>query len=122
MKVDIKKGNLSAYRGEAIVVCHFEDSRKLQAAALQLDSSSGGVWRGAQNRGLHRKARTGLRDLHAGALPVRRIVLLGLGKRKDFDPEKLRRPSRRRPDNPRAGHPAFAASLASLTGPAVWKT
>ena len=43
MKVQVKKVKPEAYRGEAIVVCQFEDSKKLSGSARQLDRSSGGL-------------------------------------------------------------------------------
>jgi len=119
MKVDVKKGSPSAFRGEAIVVCHFEDSRKLAGAALQLESSSGGclgeVLKTGDFTGKHAQVSV---IYTRGALPVRRIVLLGLGKKKDFDPEKLRRAFSKAARTIRElGIPAFAASLDSVDGP-----
>ena len=119
MKVDVKKGSPSAYRGEAIVVCHFEDSRKLGGAALQLERSSGGllgeVIKSGDFTGKHAQVSV---IYTRGALPVRRIVLLGLGKKKDFDPEKLRRAFSKAGRAIRdLGVPGFAASLDSVDGP-----
>ncbi len=92
MKVQVKKGSPAAFRGEAIVVCHFEDSRKLGGAALQLERASGGligeVIKSGDFTGKHAQVSV---IYTRGALPARRIMLLGLGKKKDFDPEKLRR-------------------------------
>src|SRR5512139_858209 len=119
MKVDVKKGSPSAFRGEAIVVCHFEDSLKLAGAAHQLESSSGGclgeVLKTGDFTGKHAQVSV---IYTRGALPVRRILLLGLGKKKDFDPEKLRRAFSKAARTIRdLGIPAFAASLDSVDGP-----
>ncbi len=92
MKVQVKKVKPEAYRGEAIVVCHFEDSRKLTGAAHRLDRISGGllgdVMKCGDFTGKHAQLSV---NYTRGALPVRRVLLLGLGKKKEFDLEKLRR-------------------------------
>ena len=38
MKVQVKKGDPAAFRGEAIVVCHFEDSKKARRGSLSARS------------------------------------------------------------------------------------
>ena len=43
MKVQVKKGDPATFRCEAIVVCHFEDSKKLAGAADRLDRCSEGL-------------------------------------------------------------------------------
>ena len=92
MKVDVRKGNPAAARGEALVVCHFEDSKKLAGAALQLDRASKGLLAEVIKSGDFTGKLSQVSVVYTrGALPVRRVVLLGLGKRKEFDPEKLRR-------------------------------
>ncbi len=92
MKVQVKKGNPAAFRGEAIVVCHFEDSRKLAGAARQLDRSSGGLIGEVMKNGDFTGKHGNVSVLYTrGALPVRRVLLLGLGKKKEFDLDKLRK-------------------------------
>jgi len=92
MKVDVRKGNPAVARGEALVVCHFEDSKKLVGAALQLDRASKGLLAEVIRSGDFTGKLSQVSIVYTrGALPVRRAILLGLGKRKELDPEKLRR-------------------------------
>ena len=119
MKVDVKKGSPAAFRGEAIVVCHFEDSRKLEGAALQLERSSGGLLGEVIKSGDFTGKLAQVSVIYTrGALPARRVLLLGLGKKKEFDPEKLRRAFSKAARAIRElGIPGFAASLDSVDGP-----
>jgi leucyl aminopeptidase len=92
MKVQVKKTKPEAYRGEAIVVCHFEDSRKLAGSAYRLDRSSGGLLGEVMKSGDFTGKHAQMSVIYTrGALPARRVLLLGLGKKKEFDLEKLRR-------------------------------
>jgi len=92
MRVQVKKTKPEAYRGEAIVVCHFEDSKKLAGSAYLLDRSSGGLLSEVINSGDFTGKHAQLSVIYTrGALPARRVLLLGLGKKKEFDLEKLRR-------------------------------
>ena len=92
MKVEVKKCSPSSFRGEAVVVCHFEDAKKLAGAALELDRQSGGILADLIRRGDFTGKHSQVAVVYTrGALPVHRILLLGLGKKKEFDLEKLRR-------------------------------
>jgi len=92
MKIEVKVCSPSSYRGEAIVVCHFEDSSKLDGAALELDRHSGGILGDLIKRGDFTGKLAQVSVVYTrGALPAYRVLLLGLGKKKDFDLEKARR-------------------------------
>jgi len=92
MKVEVKQGSPAAFRGEAMVVCHFEDSRKLAGAALELDRQSGGMIGDLIRRGDFTGKPAQVSVVYTrGALPVYRILLIGLGQKKEFDLEKARR-------------------------------
>jgi leucyl aminopeptidase len=118
MKVQVKKGNPATFRAEAMVVCHFEDSKKLTGAAYQLDRSSGGllgeVIKSGDFTGRHAQVSV---IYTQGALPVRRVLLLGLGKKKELDLEKMRRAFSKVARSVRdLGLSEFAISLDSLDG------
>ena len=91
MKIRVQRGNATAYRTEALVALHFEDGILAQEPAGLVDRASGGqignlIASGDFRGKLYQTAviRTG------GAMLARRIVVVGLGKRADFNLEKLR--------------------------------
>ena len=92
MKVRVKKGDPAAFRGEAIVVCHFEDSKKLAGAAYRLDRSSKGLLGEVMKSGDFTGKHAQVSVIYTrGALPARRVLLLGLGKKKEFNLERVRK-------------------------------
>jgi leucyl aminopeptidase len=92
MKVQVKKGDPAAYRTEAIVVCHFEDSKKLAGAAYRLDRSSEGLLGEVMKSGDFTGKHAQVSVIYTrGALSTRRVLLLGLGKKKEFDLERMRK-------------------------------
>lgn len=91
-KVEVRKASVTEYRGELIVVCHFEGAKKLEGAALALDRASGGILSDLLNHGDFTGKHAQVSVVYTrGALPVHRVLLLGLGKKKECDLEKLRR-------------------------------
>ena len=91
-KVEVRKASVTEYRGELIAVCHFEDARKLEGAALELDRASGGILGDLLKHGYFTGKHAQVSVVYTrGALPVRRVLLLGLGKKNECDLEKLRR-------------------------------
>ena len=91
-KIEVRKASVTEYRGELIAVCHFEDARKLEGAALELDRASGGILGDLLKHGDFTGKHAQVSVVYTrGALPVRRVLLLGLGKKKECDLEKLRR-------------------------------
>jgi leucyl aminopeptidase len=91
MKIDVKKAKLTEYPAEAMVVTHFEDSASLEGAARLLDKAVGGLITDIIESGdfqgkLYQLAVLYTKDL----VPARRIILTGLGQKKNFDLEKLR--------------------------------
>ena len=92
MKIEVKKGSPVSFRGELIVVCHYEEAKKLEGAAMELDRQSGGILGDLIKRGDFTGKHGQVSVVYTrGTLPVHRILLLGLGKRKECDLEKLRR-------------------------------
>ena len=91
MKIHVQRGKIAAYRTEALVLAHFEDSATPEGMAALLDQSCSGQIRdllaGGDFKGkLHQTSVLYTR----GAIPAGRIVMAGLGKRADFNLEKLR--------------------------------
>jgi len=90
--VEVRKASATAFRGELIVVCHFEGSKKLEGAALEIDRVSGGILGDLLKHGDFTGKHAQVSVVYTrGALPVHRVLLLGLGKKKECDLEKLRR-------------------------------
>ena len=91
MKIQFKKGYIAAERSEAVVAGVFEGAKKLSGAAAALDWATGGLITGIFKSG----DLTGKRHKTAALypekeLPLKRIVLVGLGKEKDFSRDRLR--------------------------------
>jgi leucyl aminopeptidase len=91
MKIEVKKGRPADYPAEALVVTHFEDSDAPEGAARFLEGAIGGLLDEIiQSGDFHGKLHE-LAVLYARApIPVKRIILTGLGQKKKFDLEKLR--------------------------------
>lgn len=91
MKIEVLRGDLAKAATEAAVVTHFQSDNRLGTIAAALNTKSGGLLREIISRGDN----TGLLNQISvvylkGATQPRRIVLVGLGKREDFNLEKLR--------------------------------
>ncbi len=91
MKLQVKKGSIAAERSEAVIAGVFEGAKKLAGAAAALDRATGGLIAGMLKSGdftgkLHKTAAL----YPEKELPLKRIVLVGLGKEKDFTRDKLR--------------------------------
>ncbi|MFA4916982.1 MAG: leucyl aminopeptidase [Syntrophales bacterium] len=91
MKVHVKKVNLAEFTSEASVVFHFERGRALEGAAELIDRASNGligeIVAGGDFEG--KLFQTSV-IYTKGSLPARRIIVVGLGKKADFNLEKLR--------------------------------
>ncbi len=96
-----------------------------QGRRIQLDRSSGGllgeVIKSGDFTGKHAQVSV---IYTRGALPARRVLLLGLGKKKEFDPEKLRRAFSKAARTPSGSwvFPGLPPPWIRWTGPAAWKT
>lgn len=91
MKIEVKKGRPAEYPAEALVVTHFEDSDAPEGAARFLEGAIGGligeiIKSGDFQGKLHQIAVLYTKD----AIGAKRIILTGLGPKKNFDIEKLR--------------------------------
>ena len=91
MKIQVKKGSLTEYTTEAAVVTLFEGEPGLTGVAALLDERNGGLIGEILRRGDFTGRTNQIAVLYTpGDLPVRRIVVAGLGKRQDFSPDRLR--------------------------------
>lgn len=91
MKIEVKKGRPADCPAEALVVTHFEDSDAPEGADRFLGGAIGGLIDEIIKSGdFHGKLHE-LAVLYARApIPAKRIILTGLGPKKDVDMEKLR--------------------------------
>jgi leucyl aminopeptidase len=91
MKIQVRKGILPEHATEAAVVNLFEGETGLTGVAALLDERSGGLIGEILRRGDFTGRTTQTAVLYTrNDFPVRRIVIVGLGKRQDFSPDRLR--------------------------------
>ena len=91
MKIHVQRGKIAEYHTEALLVAHFEDSASPEGPAGLLDQSCGGQIRDILAGGDFQGKLYQISVLYMrGSIPAKRIVIVGLGKRADFDLEKLR--------------------------------
>lgn len=91
MKIQIRKGSLADHSTEAAIVTLYEGEPVLGGVAAVLDQRSGGQIREIIRMGdfTGRVNQTALLYTR-GALPAKRVLVVGMGKRLDFSPERLR--------------------------------
>ena len=113
MKVSVKKGNLTDYDCEAVIVCHFEEEKKPTGDAEVLDKRCGGLLSRLIKDGDFEGKPFQTSVLYTDTfIKSRRIIFIGMGKRKEFDLEKLRGVFSRAAQKVRDLHlKNFAASL-----------
>jgi leucyl aminopeptidase len=91
MIIHVQRGKITEYHIEALLVSHFEDSASPEGPAGLLDQSCGGQIRDILASGDFQGKLYQISVLYMrGSIPAKRIVIVGLGKRADFDLEKLR--------------------------------
>ncbi|HOG11043.1 MAG TPA: leucyl aminopeptidase [Smithella sp.] len=91
MNVFVKKGMLAETKSQAVILTLFEDGKKLSGIALEIDKKSGGLISKLMADGdFEGKASQVAVAYPCGNLPSKRIALVGLGKQKEFNLEKLR--------------------------------
>lgn len=94
MKIHVKKGTLLDVSTEAIALFHFEDDKKMTESAKNIDECTAGLITEMIKSGdFEGKPLQASFIYTRGLIPAGRILLVGLGKRKDFDLEKLRNAS-----------------------------
>jgi len=91
MKVSVKKGNPAEYDCEAVIAGHFEDEKKLTGDAEVLDKRCGGLLSRLIRDGDFEGKLFQTSVLYTDTfIQSRRIIFIGMGKRNEFDLEKLR--------------------------------
>jgi leucyl aminopeptidase len=91
MKIDIKKGKLTKYPTEALIITYFEDGASPEGAAGLLDKAVGGLVTDLIKSGDFQGKLYQLAVLYTkGRVPAKRIILAGLGLKERFDLEKMR--------------------------------
>ena len=91
MKIQVRKGNLEEVTTQAAIIAHFEDDGRLGGAAAKLDKRSGGLVGEIVSEGDFTGRLNRLGVIYTrGSIPAKRIVIVGLGKRRDFSLERLR--------------------------------
>jgi leucyl aminopeptidase len=91
VKIIVKKGNIETIRTEAMVLALFQDEKTLPPNALQVDKKTGGLIREViENGDFEGKPYQVAVFYSRGMLPAKRILLVGLGKKKEVDLEKIR--------------------------------
>lgn len=91
MKIFVNKGNLVDTKSQALILTLFEDSKKLTGLALEIDKLSDGLISELIGNGDFEGKPSQVSVVYTKqTLPAKRIALVGLGKQKDFNLEKLR--------------------------------
>jgi len=91
MKITVHKGELRNSKTRAVVVGHFEDSKVLAGAAKTLDKSCNGLIGELLRDGIFEGKLFETAVVNTkGLMKPERVIVVGLGKKGDFDPDKLR--------------------------------
>ncbi len=91
MKISVKKGELKNNPTKAVVVGHFEDNKKLEGDAAILDKSCDGLIGDLIKDGVFQGKlfETGIVNTR-GLIRSKRVIVVGLGKKDEFNLEKVR--------------------------------
>ncbi|MBI3995995.1 MAG: leucyl aminopeptidase, partial [Nitrospirae bacterium] len=91
MDVKIKKGKIEEETAEAVVLSHYESEKSLPEETAAVDRALGGQIRGVIASGEFAGKRNQVLMLHLrGETPAKRVLLVGLGKKKDLSTERIR--------------------------------
>jgi len=91
VKIIVRKGKLADTKSQAIILPLFAESRKLSGTALEIDKISEGLISEIIKNGDFEAKPSQISVIYTrGSLPAQRIALVGLGKYKEFNLEKLR--------------------------------
>jgi leucyl aminopeptidase len=91
MKIKLQKGRLEISKSEAVVAFHFEGDERLLRETKAIDKASGGLISEVIQSGDFRGELYQSSLIYTkGAIPAKRILLMGLGKGVDFHIEKWR--------------------------------
>ena len=91
VNIAVKKGSLADTKTPAIILTLLEGEKKLPEAVRHIDQKTGGLISDIMKSGDFEARASQISVLYSGdRLPAKRIVLVGLGKRKDLDLDKIR--------------------------------
>ncbi|HLA26293.1 MAG TPA: M17 family peptidase N-terminal domain-containing protein, partial [Syntrophales bacterium] len=91
MEFIVKEGKAAEFATEALIVPHFEKEKQLLEGAKYLDEKLGGLIKEVIDGGDFEGKLNQIAVIYTrGAIPAKRVVLTGLGKKGDVDMEKLR--------------------------------
>ena len=91
MNITVKKGNLADTKTQAAVLCMCEGEKEFSQLIAGIDKKTGGLIRDVGKKGDFEGKPSQVCVIYTrGTLPAERIVLVGLGKKKDLDLEKVR--------------------------------
>ncbi len=91
MEFVVRKGKASEFETEALAVLLYEEDKQLPAGLQPLDEKMHGLLREIMDAGDFEGKANQIAVIYTrGAIPAKRLVLTGLGKRADLDREKLR--------------------------------
>lgn len=91
MNITVKKGNLADTKTQAAVLGICEGEKGFSKLIAQIDQKTGGLIRDVVKKGDFEGKPSQVCVIYAkGALPAERIALVGLGKKKELDLEKVR--------------------------------
>ena len=92
MNITVKKGNLAEAKTQAIILALCEDEKALSNVVSAVDQKTGGLIRDVLKSGDFEAKPSEISVLYTKALPhAKRIVLVGLGKKKELTLEKIRK-------------------------------
>ena len=91
MKFEVKTGDISKIKCDAIVVNLFEGVAKPGGATAAVDAALGGVISGLIKNGEFKGKANEVHVLHTlGKIPARVVAVVGLGKKEDFKADIVR--------------------------------
>ncbi len=91
MNIFVKKGVLAETKSQAVILTLFEDGKKLTGDALEIDKKSGGLISDLMMSRDFEAKPSQISVIYTGdKIPAKRLALVGLGKQKEFNLEKLR--------------------------------
>lgn len=91
MKIIAKKGNIEKIATEALILAVYQDEKTLSRNSLQIDKKTGGMISEVIDGGDFEGKPSQIAVFYSrGLLPAKRILLVGLGKKKEADLEKIR--------------------------------
>ena len=107
MKVTVVKGKPTDAEAEAVIVALCEEEKRLSGVAAEMDAKSGGLIADMLKSGGFEAKPSQVTMIYSRTLAAKRIALVGLGKKNELTPEKIRR--------------AFAKVMQELRGSKVRK-